>query len=110
MGFTEDEIEDYKEAFVLFDKEKTGAIDKTTMGTIMRALGLNPTDGEVLARPPLPMGPLRSSLSAGEITEVFNSVNGGADTIDVDKLIAAATTMQGKISGDQEAALVEVHP
>lgn len=52
----------------------------------MRSLGMNPTEAEV--------------------TEIYGAV-GGADTITEAQLIQAAEMMQGKMAGDQKAALLE---
>lgn len=38
-----------KEAFTLFDKDNDGCINTPELGTVMRALGKNPTEAEVRA-------------------------------------------------------------
>ena len=38
---------EYKEAFTLFDKDNDGTISKDELGTVMRSLGLNPTELEI---------------------------------------------------------------
>lgn len=38
-------IEDFKEAFEMFDKEKSGKVDKFTLGVVLRSLGQNPSEG-----------------------------------------------------------------
>jgi len=45
---TPEQIEKYKGAFNLFDKDGDGTIKSKEVGTVMRALGLNPTESEVL--------------------------------------------------------------
>merc|ERR1712126_169735 len=47
QGFTEDQIEDFKEVFQLFDTKGDGLIQVTQVGEVLRALGTNPTEGEV---------------------------------------------------------------
>ncbi|EPB78831.1 EF hand [Ancylostoma ceylanicum] len=49
---TEEEIEEFKEAFLLFDKDGNGTISTKELGIAMRALGQNPTEqhGRALAR------------------------------------------------------------
>jgi calmodulin len=42
---TEEQIEEYKEAFSLFERD--GEITVGTVGTLMRALGHNPTEGDL---------------------------------------------------------------
>lgn len=44
---TAEEIEEYKEAFSLFDKDGSGKIDGPELGIVMKALGLNPSDAEI---------------------------------------------------------------
>nr|XP_060637078.1 myosin light chain 4 [Anolis sagrei ordinatus] len=50
IEFTSDQIEDFKEAFMLFDRTPTGEMKITysQCGDVMRALGQNPTNAEVL--------------------------------------------------------------
>merc|ERR1711970_526161 len=47
QGFTEDQVEDFKEVFQLFDTKGDGLIQVTQVGEVLRALGTNPTEGEV---------------------------------------------------------------
>merc|ERR1712223_2360624 len=47
QGFTEDQVEDFKEVFQLFDTKGDGLIQVTQVGEVPRALGQNPTEGEV---------------------------------------------------------------
>ena len=44
---TEEQIAEFKEAFSLFDKDGDGTITTKELGTVMRSLGNNPTDGEL---------------------------------------------------------------
>ena len=44
---SEEQINDFKEAFSLFDKDNDGTISKDELGTVMRSLGQNPTELEV---------------------------------------------------------------
>ena len=45
---TSEQIEQYKSAFSLFDKDGDGTIKSKEVGTVMRALGMNPTESEVV--------------------------------------------------------------
>merc|ERR1712168_625375 len=47
QGFTEDQVEDFKEVFQLFDTKGDGLIQVSQVGEVLRALGQNPTEGEV---------------------------------------------------------------
>jgi Ca2+-binding EF-hand superfamily protein len=40
-------LAEYKEAFALFDKRGTGFVPREQIGDLLRALGQNPTQGEV---------------------------------------------------------------
>ena len=40
-------ISEFKEAFDLFDKDGNGVITTQELGTVMRSLGQNPTEGEL---------------------------------------------------------------
>ncbi|XP_029974191.1 myosin light polypeptide 6 isoform X2 [Salarias fasciatus] len=46
--FSEDQVMEFKEAFLLFDRAGNGTITQSVCGDVMRALGQNPTNGEVL--------------------------------------------------------------
>ena len=47
-NLTEEQIEEVKEAFQLFDINGDGTITKIELGTVMRSLGQNPTETELL--------------------------------------------------------------
>merc|ERR1711877_122 len=47
QGFSEDQIEDFKEVFQLFDTKGDGLIQVAQVGEVLRALGQNPTEGDV---------------------------------------------------------------
>eukprot|EP00244_Chara_vulgaris_P010646 TRINITY_DN4971_c0_g1_i1.p2 TRINITY_DN4971_c0_g1~~TRINITY_DN4971_c0_g1_i1.p2 ORF type:complete len:148 (+),score=41.55 TRINITY_DN4971_c0_g1_i1:343-786(+) len=44
---TEKQVADFKEAFSLFDRDRDGSILCKEVGTVMRALGLNPTEADL---------------------------------------------------------------
>ena len=46
-GLTEEQINEFKEAFSLFDKDGDGCITSKELGTVMRSLGQNPTEAEL---------------------------------------------------------------
>ena len=47
MGFSDEEKEEMTELFKLFDKDEDGKIDIDELGSVVRALGLNPSQAEV---------------------------------------------------------------
>lgn len=44
---TEQQIDEFKEVFSLFDKDGDGTVSTKELGTVMRTLGHNPTEAEV---------------------------------------------------------------
>ncbi|KAL3512481.1 hypothetical protein ACH5RR_025198 [Cinchona calisaya] len=46
-NLTQEQIAEFKEAFKLFDDDNTGCIATKHLGTVMRSLGLNPTEAEL---------------------------------------------------------------
>lgn len=46
-GLTEDQVAEFKEAFMLFDKDEDGAITMAELGVVMRSLGQRPTETEL---------------------------------------------------------------
>ncbi|XP_071825701.1 myosin light chain 3, skeletal muscle isoform-like [Apostichopus japonicus] len=47
MSFSEDQLNEFRDAFSLFDKKGDSKVDITQVGDIIRALGLNPTEAEL---------------------------------------------------------------
>ncbi|KAK3578506.1 hypothetical protein CHS0354_007758 [Potamilus streckersoni] len=47
QGLTKDQIEEYREAFNLFDKDGSGHITTEELGVVMRNLGQSPTQEEL---------------------------------------------------------------
>ena len=45
--FSEEQLSEFKDAFSLFDKNGDDTIPANTLGTVMRALGHNPTESEI---------------------------------------------------------------
>merc|ERR1712080_688630 len=70
QGFTEDQVEDFKEVFQLFDTKGDGLIQVSQVGDVLRALGQNPTEGDVkklvqsprAVEGPTPESPLKPSF------------------------------------------------
>lgn len=47
QNLTEEQITEFKEAFALFDKDNSGSISSNELATVMRSLGLSPSESEV---------------------------------------------------------------
>jgi len=47
MQFSEDQIAEFQETFLLYDQRGDGRIPVSQIGDVMRALGQNPTESEV---------------------------------------------------------------
>lgn len=45
--FTSEQVEEYREAFDLFDKDGDGSITTSELGVVMRSLGQEPTVKEL---------------------------------------------------------------
>jgi len=84
---TDEQIEEFREAFALFDKDGDGSITTKELGTVMRSLGQNPTEAE--------------------LQDMINEVDAdGSGTIDFNEFLAM---MEKKAlnSGDTEEELKE---
>lgn len=46
--FTEEQLDELKEAFAVYDMNRDGSITTRELGTVMRQLGQNPTEAEIL--------------------------------------------------------------
>ncbi|ORZ36005.1 hypothetical protein BCR44DRAFT_80296 [Catenaria anguillulae PL171] len=47
--YTEEQLNDFKELFSLFDKKGSGQVDVSVIGDLLRAIGENPTEAQVRA-------------------------------------------------------------
>ncbi|KAI9221842.1 hypothetical protein BC828DRAFT_346723 [Blastocladiella britannica] len=47
MAFTEEQLQDHKEIFSLFDRRGTGVVEADQVGDLLRAIGANPTEAQV---------------------------------------------------------------
>lgn len=46
-GLSDEQVAEFKEAFMLFDKDLDGRITATELGIVMRSLGQRPSDTEL---------------------------------------------------------------
>jgi Ca2+-binding EF-hand superfamily protein len=44
---TEKELQEYRAAFLLFDKDNSGSISKKELGAVMQSLGLKPNERQL---------------------------------------------------------------
>jgi len=82
-GFSDKEIDEFKEAFNLFDKDGNGSIDVQELKTVMRSMGATPTNAE-----------LRDI-----IREVDSDQNG---TIEFNEFLTLMAKSKGKKSNPEE--------
>merc|ERR1712018_740053 len=47
LCLNEEQVNEFREAFSLFDRDSDGTITTNELGTVMRSLGQNPTEGEL---------------------------------------------------------------
>ncbi|KAG0414865.1 hypothetical protein HPB47_007984 [Ixodes persulcatus] len=47
FSLTNDKFDEFKEAFLLFDKDSDGKITSSELGIVMRSLGQRPTETEL---------------------------------------------------------------
>ena len=45
---SEEQVEELRQAFDMFDRDKGGSISTRELGYTMRAMGMNPTEAEIL--------------------------------------------------------------
>ena len=80
---TDEQVAEIREAFSLFDKDGDGTITTQELGTVVRSLGLNPTEAELRGR-------------VGEIDR------DGSGTVDFPKFLGMmAKQMQGRDSEEE---------
>lgn len=82
-GLTDDEIEEFREAFSLFDRDGDGSIPTAELGTVLRALGQNP--------------------SASELKQMINEVDQDGDgTVDFPEFLVLLVRKMKEASGETE--------
>ena len=79
-------VSEYRSAFDLFDKDGSGAISKEELGTVMRNLGMTPTDDELReqirmhdadGRPAWPDGIIYSIIFSRNLVPHSNNITNG---------------------------------
>jgi len=80
---TDEQVQEFKEAFSLFDKDNDGTITTTELGTVMKSLGQNPSDSDLL--------------------DMINEVDAdGNGTIDFTEFLTMMTKHMKEADNDQE--------
>jgi len=80
---TDEQVQEFKEAFSLFDKDNDGTITTTELGTVMKSLGQNPSDSDLL--------------------DMINEVDAdGNGTIDFTEFLEMMTKHMKEADNDQE--------
>jgi len=77
-SLTPEQTAEYKEGFKLFDKKNQNTIPKEDLGTVMRALGLNPTNAELATY--MKSGADEHSLTLDEFLAAMQTQNGKEDS------------------------------
>jgi len=78
MAFSAEMVENFKEAFSLFDKEHKSVIDVKALGRVMRAVGLDPSDNELKNMITEVDGSGKNAVDFAEFMKMMSK--GGADT------------------------------
>ncbi|KAJ2078298.1 myosin II light chain [Coemansia sp. RSA 988] len=86
---TPEQLNEFKEAFVLFDRRGNGEVPLPSVGTLLRALGQNPTEAEVQ-----------------KITSDINP-SGNAEGVDFDGFVKIVMRPGGFNSANSEASFNE---
>lgn len=76
MFAPEDSIEECKEAFYLYDRRGDKKVESSQIGEVMRALGTNPTEGEIakIIRSLDPAGTGTKRVSFEEFFPIFQNL------------------------------------
>lgn len=82
-GLTAEQVEEFRQAFKLFDKDGDGTVSTNELGVVMRSLGQNPTDEELHAM----------------INEVDEDGNG---EIDFDEFLSMIAKKMGDIDSEDD--------
>merc|ERR1711902_292122 len=109
QGFTEDQVEDFKEVFQLFDTKGDGLIQVTQVGEVLRALGQNPTEGDVkkLVQSTNSKGGPDARVTFETFLPLLQAVSGEKITEEeVEQLIHGKEDSQGNINYEEFVKMV----
>ncbi len=103
---SEDQIGEIREIFTLFDKDSDGLVGVTELGSMLRALNLNPTESEVEN--------LKNEIDSGR-TGSFDQnsflttvVKRGKDSDTIEDLVEAFTVMGDNVEGTEPPKKIRV--
>mmetsp|Transcript_68931 Transcript_68931/g.183636 ORF Transcript_68931/g.183636 Transcript_68931/m.183636 type:complete len:169 (-) Transcript_68931:67-573(-) len=124
-AFTEDQIEEFFEAFLLFDVDRGGSISAEELGAVMQSLGRDPQPGELEAMIAevdddgsgeiefpefiqLLENKIDKNDCVGEYREAFSFFDkDGGGTIDAEELMHVMITLGRQVSSEQVHRMIQ---
>lgn len=126
---TEEQLDELKEAFAVYDMNRDGSITTRELGTVMRQLGQNPTEAEILEMikdskevnsnnngtitfeefTMLMSGKMKNAATEDDIRDAFRvfDVNGNG-FISAQELLHVATNLGEKLSEEEANEMIRV--
>lgn len=123
---TEEQLDELKEAFAVYDMNRDGSITTRELGTVMRQLGQNPTEAEILEMikevdkkysgtitfeefTMLMSGKMKNVDTEDDIRDAFRvfDVNGNG-VISAQELLHVATNLGEKLSEEEANEMIRV--
>ncbi|CAI8507972.1 unnamed protein product [Hanseniaspora opuntiae] len=120
-NLTEEQIQEFKEAFTLFDKDNNGTISKQELSTVMRSLGIEFSEFLTLMSRQLKQNDSEMELleafkvfdkngdgyiSSAELKHVLTSIGEKLSDAEVDEILKEVADGQGQINIEQFAEIL----